>query len=170
VRRVNDVLGELATTGIVTRDSAPPAYLYRLNREHVAAEGIIALANMWAALLERMRTAIDDWGVQPVAVWLFGSAARGEAGVDSDLDVLLVPPVDLKERRDQQELWQAQTQAFAARVQAWSGNGCELLELDGTELAAAVERDERLVRDLRDHAVVLTGPPPRRLLRTKAGA
>jgi hypothetical protein len=52
-RRVNDVLGELADAGIVRCERHPPAKLYVLNREHVAAAGIIALANQWEALLRR---------------------------------------------------------------------------------------------------------------------
>jgi hypothetical protein len=32
--------------------------------------------------------------------------------------------------------------------------------MDPTELSAAVERDDRLVRDLREHAVALAGQNP----------
>ena len=168
-RRVNDVLGELSRAGLVTRQSAPPAYLYRLNREHVAADGIIALAGLGAVLLDRMRSHIVDWELTPVAAWLFGSAARGEAGLDSDIDVLLVPPSDRREESTFEATWARQTGEFVERVRAWSGNHCELLELEAGELAAAVDRDERLVRDLRDHALVLAGPHPRTLLRKTVG-
>ena len=44
--RVNVVLGELARDGIADVEVRPPASYYRLNREHVAAPGVLALASM----------------------------------------------------------------------------------------------------------------------------
>ena len=41
--RVNRVLAELAQDGIAEVDVRPPARYYRLNREHVAAPGILSL-------------------------------------------------------------------------------------------------------------------------------
>jgi len=42
--------------------------------------------------------------VQPVRIILFGSAARGEAGPDSDVDVLVVMPDGTHRRRTAQYL------------------------------------------------------------------
>jgi len=164
-RRVNEVLGELADAGIVLREARPPSNLYLLNRDHVAAEGVNALVGMWSTLLERMRAALDTWSTPPVAAWLYGSAARGEGAVGSDIDVLLVAPAGARETHEGQATWEQQTDAFAACVRAWSGNACELLEMSSSELEAAAARGERLVRDLRDHAVVLAGEHPRSMLR-----
>lgn len=41
---------------------------------------------------------------EPVAVWLFGSAARGEAGPDSDIDLLVVVPDDAGPERTRAQL------------------------------------------------------------------
>lgn len=174
-RRVNQVLGDLFEAGLVTRQSAPPSYQYQLNRDHVAAEGLIALDAMWATLMARMKADISSWDVPPVAAWLFGSAARGEASVNSDIDVLLVVPGGGPTAEVlgglstvQEEAWERQTRTFADKVRAWSGNACELLELSAAELAAAADRDDRLVRELRSDAVVLAGRPPRSMLRAAA--
>jgi hypothetical protein len=64
--------------------------------------------------------------------------------------------------------WQFQTDALAENIKAWTGNSCEVLEMDAMELEAAVERDDRLIRDLRDQAVVLAGDDARIVLRRKA--
>lgn len=165
--RVNDVLQQLAASGIALRESRPPSNLYRLNREHVAAEGILALAGMWATLLGRMRAELENWSVPPKAAWLFGSAARGEAGQDSDIDILLVRPVDALESEGTAAVWQRQTDALSEHVTAWAGNSCEVLEMDAPDLRAAVERDDRLIRDLREQAVVLAGRDARSTLRRK---
>lgn len=163
--RVNGVLQELSHAGIVLRQSAPPSNLYRLNRAHLAAEGIVALAGMWTNLVARIRADLDTWPIPPDAAWLFGSAARREAGQGSDIDILLIRPAGALNSEEISSAWQLQTDALTENVRAWTGNSCEVLDLDASELSAAVERDDRLVRDLRDQAVVLTGPDARTVLR-----
>jgi predicted nucleotidyltransferase len=123
---------------------------------------------MWALLLQRMRAEFETWSTPPVAAWLFGSAARGEARVDSDIDVLLVPPAAARHSDEDQATWEQQTDVFVAKVPAWSGNACELLVMDFAELEAAAARDERLIRDLRAEAVVLPGNHPRSVLPRRA--
>ena len=166
-RRVNDVLGQLADSGIVLRESRPPANLYRLNRDHVAAEGITALAHMWATLVARIRAEVETWSLPPEAAWLFGSAARGEGTEHSDIDIFLVLPAGGLVSEAMAETWEQQTGALTEKIKAWSGNRCELTEMEAAELSAAVERDDLLVRDLREQAVVVAGRHPRNLLRRK---
>jgi len=45
-----------------------------------------------AALAEAVRRLVDAY--QPERIYLFGSVARGDAGADSDYDLLLVVPDD----------------------------------------------------------------------------
>lgn len=52
---VRKVLGRLVEQGIVLVERAGPSYLYRLNRDHLAAPQIIALAGLRAELLGRLR-------------------------------------------------------------------------------------------------------------------
>ena len=62
-------------------------------------------------------------------------------------------------------VWDRQTKVLTEKITAWSGNPCEVTEMDAAELRAAVERDDRLIRDLREYAVALAGSDPRALLR-----
>ena len=165
--RVNAVLQKLADSGIVLRESRPPANLYRLNKKHVAAEGISALADMWATLVSRIRAELTNWSARPEAAWLFGSAARREARAESDIDILVVVPAGAMQSEKASTVWQRQTDALAENIKAWTGNSCEVLEMDAAELEAAVERDDRLIRDLRDQAIVLAGDDARIILRRK---
>lgn len=55
---------------------------------------------------------------QPVAVWLFGSRARGDARPDSDYDFPVVAPDD----RDIQQAWQD-----TARVRREAGLGVDIV-------------------------------------------
>ena len=165
--RVNAVLQKLADSGIVLRESRPPANLYRLNKKHVATDGILMLADMWATVLSRIRAELANWSVPPEAAWLFGSAARREARVESDIDIFVVVPAGAMQGEETSNVWQLQTDALAENIKAWTGNSCEVLEMDAAELEAAIERDDRLIRDLRDHAIVLAGDDARIVLRRR---
>lgn len=162
--RVNRVLAELTRDGIVDVDSRPPARYYRLNRDHVAAPGILALASMWQTLLDRIQASLSEWPTQPVATWLFGSSARAEADAASDLDVLVVQPDHLSD----QETWDGRLDDLAVQARRWSGNACELLVLTESELQDAVRRGHRLVDDLRQEAIHLAGAKPHTLLARRA--
>jgi predicted nucleotidyltransferase len=163
-RRVNDVLRHLADSGIALCEKRPPSNFYRLNHDHVAAEGILLLARMSATLAARIRAELENWSIRPQAAWLFGSAARGEGTEQSDIDIFLVLPAsDLDTAAV--DIWERQTEVLADKIMAWSGNRCEVVEMEAAELSAAVERDDLLVRDLRDQAVILAGRDPRDLLR-----
>jgi predicted nucleotidyltransferase len=163
-RRVNDVLRHLADSGIALCEKRPPSNLYRLNHDHVAAEGSLLLARMSATLAARIRAELENWSIRPQAAWLFGSAARGEGTEQSDIDIFLVLPAsDLDTAAV--DIWERQTEVLADKIMAWSGNRCEVVEMEAAELSAAVERDDLLVRDLRDQAVILAGRDPRDLLR-----
>lgn len=158
--RVNSVLGQLARDGIAKVESRPPSILYTLNRDHVAAPGVLSLASMWQTLLDRVRTTIDQWAYPPTAAWLFGSTARAEGGSGSDLDLLLLRPDELPS----EDLWQQHVDELAVQVRLWSGNACEPLVLTETELQAAIQRDDRIVQELRRDAIHLVGARPSTLL------
>jgi len=49
-----------------------------------------------APIAALLRLIVEAW--EPEAIWLFGSRARGTAGVDSDWDLLAVVPDEVAER------------------------------------------------------------------------
>lgn len=163
--RTSEVLGALTDAGIVLCEHRPPAKLYRLNRDHVAAGGIVALADQWQTLLERIRVELADWSLSPVTACVFGSGARGEADRNSDLDILLVPDDARTHTGEAQRTWHDQVDRLVERARSWSGNSCEVLELTVAELQDAVARDDRLVHELRRDAIALTGRDIRSLIR-----
>jgi predicted nucleotidyltransferase len=162
--QVNRVLRKLAASGVVLWERRPPSNLYRLNHDHVAAEGIQALASMWVTLVARIRAELDTWSSPPQAAWLFGSSVRGEGTERSDIDIFLVLPAGGLDDEAASD-WDRQTEILMEKIKAWSGNSCEVIEMDAAELRAAVDRDDRLIRDLREYGVVLAGQDPRILLR-----
>jgi len=101
-----------------------------------------------------MGAAITAWTWPPLAVVVFGSAARGDGGVDSDIDVLVVrrDGVHADDGAGQQDLL-----AFADKFQRWWGNPCEVLERAARQLAEMAQGGEALIGDLRRDGVFLAG-------------
>lgn len=165
--RVNSVLAELSTSGIVLREAHPPSVLYEFNREHVAAPFVEALADLRQLLLVRIRAEVESWDQPAVAVWMFGSAARGDGSAESDIDILVVRPDSLDE---DDQVWCSQLAQLADEVRAWSGNACEVLELSRAEVAESVRSGQSLATDLRRDAVPLGGALPSSILRQHRAA
>ena len=160
--RVNSVLSELAVSGLVLREPHPPSVLYQFNRQHVAADLVAGLADLRGRLLARLREEIAAWARPAVAVWMFGSAARAEGSVSSDIDVLVIRPARLPE---DDPAWRSQLDRLTQDVRSWSGNACELLELSKSEIVESVRAGSKLVHDLRRDAVPLGGALPSSILR-----
>ena len=161
-RRVSQVLAELVEAGVVLRKSHPPAYLYRLNREHVVAEPLLMLADLRGRLLANITNAVEGWTQAPEALWMFGSAARGEGTTDSDIDLLVIRSSTIDA---DSPTWRGQLDDLAERVSAWSGNDCQILEYESGELATLIAADDLLIESLRRDALVVTGRPPLDVLR-----
>ena len=92
---INRALDDLVSQGIVGRADAGSSYQYLLNRDHVAAPAVEHIAGLRSLLWERLRQAIADWEPPVVHASVFGSAARGEGGIESDIDVLVVHGEDV---------------------------------------------------------------------------
>jgi hypothetical protein len=94
---------------------------------------------------------------------LFGSAARGDGGTRSDLDLLVV-------RRDEEadEEWDLQLYDAGVRILATTGNRPAWFSITTGDLGRAVAAVEPLVAEWQLHAVHLTGQRLTSLLRRVA--
>lgn len=152
---VLDVLNRLTTHGLVDRQEAGRALLYTLNREHLAAPAVEVLAAMRATLLDRIRAALATWKVKPVHASLFGSAARGDGRLDSDIDVFVVRPRGVAE---DDGTWVRQRDELATAVRRWTGNRASIAEVGEQELRRLRREAPPIVAELREDAVTLYGP------------
>lgn len=166
VSQVSAVLRELVANGLVLVTEHPPANLYLLNRDHVAADAIQQLARLRETLLERMRHQVMSWEVPPVAVWLFGSLARGEGGPESDIDVLVLTPNTVgagtspdSDPTPLYQEWTDQVDGFSDNVHRWSGNDCRVVEFTETEFEEMLAQGDRLAMDVIQDGVHLGGKP-----------
>lgn len=131
---VRNAAERLVAQGVVSSRRAGRANLYRLNRDHLAAPYIEALATLRVQLFERLRSVISAWDVPPRWAMAFGSVARGEAGPLSDLDILVVRSRDGSE--DSTE-WRGQLDLLEDHAAAWTGNETRILEYSEDELGDA---------------------------------
>lgn len=156
------VLDRLVRHGLVLQEEAGRARVYTMNWEHLAADPIAELANLRPALFHRLEVMFELWLLKPVHASVFGSAARGDGGLDSDIDIFLVRPGDVDE---DDEDWRAQVDALATGVFEWTGNHAGIAEVSEGDLQRLRRDRPTIVASLRADAVDIAGKPLRILLR-----
>ena len=146
---IRKVLRRLTAQGIVSAERVGPAFAYRLNRAHLAAEPILALAVVRATFLTRLEGLLASWAQPAAYAAVFGSAGRGTMRPDSDIDLLLV-------RSDgPDDMWDRQLEHLVSQVSAWTGNDLRPLVYTLTELDAA--RGEPVLLDILDSGITVAG-------------
>lgn len=159
---VRTVLERLVEQGLVDRERAGSAFVYTLNRKHLAAPAVEILANMRPGLFERLRQEIGGWDKAPVHASLFGSAARGDGDSASDIDLFLVRPEGVD---DEDAIWRAQVDGLAEGVRRWTGNHAGIAELSKGQLGSMRKRRPPILRELDADAITLAGPDVGAILR-----
>ena len=151
---VQDVLTRLVEQGLVDRQEAGRAWLFSLNREHIAAPAVDVLASMRAELLQRIRATVEVWEIKPLAASLFGSFARAEGDTQSDIDLFLVRPQDVA---DEDARWRAQLNDLADHIERWTGNQASIAEVSERELDQLRTGGPPIVSELRRDALFIYG-------------
>lgn len=163
--RASQVLSHLIEHGLVTVEEHGAGRLCRLNRAHLATEPLVALVDLRGRLLALLRAEFASWE-RPSAqhVSLFGSAARGDGGTNSDLDLLVVRAVQKKD----EEAWERQLYDTGERIMAATGNRAAWFVTTRADLARAVKAGEPIVDEWRRDAIHLAGRRLDQLLREAA--
>lgn len=147
-------LQRMCAQGVVIKEQAGSYDLYSLNREHLAAPYILGLANLKSELLSNMKQTLEAWKIKPIFAAIFGSAARGEMHIDSDIDIFIVRP----ERVTPDTVtWEVQIASLEFLVTRWTGNDTRIYELSQSEVVTGLSKKERVLTDIRDQAIVLLG-------------
>ena len=143
---VQEALKALAQLGLVNTQTIGRAGIHTINEDHVSVAPLRALLDPIAALTDTVREAVGD---DVTTVILFGSIARGEAHINSDIDLAVIAPTGWDGRADLED-------AVRTRL----GNYCDVLvftpedfRLPGTE--------EPVVQEILTEGIALIGSIPR---------
>ncbi len=148
------VLPGLVELGLVDRREVPPSSLFRLNRQHIAAQAVIELARSHDIALERIATAARNLQVPPASLIIFGSFARREADRHSDIDALIVRPDGVDE---DDETWAAGLEQWREVVRSVTGNPVEVIETDRAEATEKLAGRQPVWRDIASDGIVVYG-------------
>ncbi len=146
------VIEELIQAGLVSETVAGRSSMVVLNRDHLAAGPVLALAGLRGELIRRLRERLSAWP-ELNGAWLFGSVARGDADSDSDVDLLIVAD-DLQSHDLHERLSRLQ-----ADVRSWTGNDLQLVEHSPSSWRKLVRAKNPLVEQIRLDGVALAGGP-----------
>jgi UTP:GlnB (protein PII) uridylyltransferase len=132
----------------------------------LAAPWIEGLAHLREQLIDRLRELFAGWNEPARVALLFGSVARGDATVLSDVDLLVIRSSGCDPDSDP---WRAQLLALQQAATAWTGNDARVLEYGEDELQGSSA--ERVIEEALRDGIELTGSRRslRRLVAAKGG-
>lgn len=144
---VQETLKALMQLGLVNTQTIGRAGVHAINEDHVSVAPLRVLLDPISALTETVRGAV---GSDVTAVILFGSIARGEASIKSDVDLAVIAPAG----------WDGRM-ALEDAVRTRLGNDCDVLVLTFEDFTRRPGTAEPVVREILTDGVALIGSIPR---------
>lgn len=148
------LLPRLVELGVVERSEVPPSSLFRLVREHVASQALLALARSTDTVMEEIGRLAAALSHPPVSVIAFGSFARKEADADSDIDLVVIRPSDIAEDDD---AWVECIESLRHGVRRLTGNPVDVLEIGADEAVTRASSRSQVWVDIRREGRVVFG-------------
>ncbi len=148
------VLPSLVDLGIVERFEVPPSSQFLLARSNVAAQAVIELSRARENAIEQLGLAAAALTPPPESMIIFGSFARGEAGVDSDIDVIVVRPDSVDEDDDD---WATALESWRSDATSITGNPVEVVEVSRDEAVSKLRGRSEFWRNVRRDGVSIHG-------------
>ena len=142
---VQEALKALTQLGLVNAQTIGRASIHTVNEVHVSVAPLRTLLDPVAALTDTVREAIGD---DVDTVILFGSIARGEAHIKSDIDLAVIAPAGWEGRTDLED---------SSRL----GNECDVLVFTPEDFTGRPGIDEPVVQEILAEGVALIGSVPR---------
>jgi len=144
---VQEALKALAQLGVVNTQTIGRAGVHTINEDHVAVAPLRALLDPIAGLTNTVREVVGD---DVTTVILFGSIARGEAHINSDIDLAVIAPAGWDGRTD-----------LADAVRTRLGNECDVLVFTPEDFTRLPRTDEPVIREILTEGIALVGSIPR---------
>lgn len=155
------ILYHLERAGIVLGLGASHVRIFSLDVAHPLGKALVALFEAEKSRFEVALSCIRDVTALPeiAAVWLFGSVARHEDRLESDLDIALFIEGSVEQVRVVADKVRDQLDLH----EALRGLVLSVIPMGLSDLSMLVHDGAQLWRDLLTDAVILKGPSPRRM-------
>ena len=144
---VQEALKALTQLGLVNTQTIGRAGVHTINEEHFSIAPLRVLLDPIAALTGTVREAA---GHDVKTVILFGSIARGEANIGSDVDLAVIALAGWDGRTDLED---------AVRTQL--GSNCDVLVFTPEDFTRLADTGEPVVQEILTDGVALIGSIPR---------
>jgi predicted nucleotidyltransferase len=148
---VQAALKSLSQLGLIETRTIGRAGVHTVNEGHVAIAPLRALLDPIAALTDVVRESV---GADVPVVILFGSVARGESTITSDVDLAVIASPGWDGRTDLEDA-----------ILSHLGNGCDVLVFTPRDFADPQGFAEPVIEEIRNDGIALIGSIPR----TKSG-
>ena len=132
---IRNVLIRLVEQGIVQSLIVGRVHQYRLNRQHIAAEPIIALSRLRDAFTQRAAAAMGAWHEPPLFAALCPPTSPA-------LRIVAIMP-----RRVHKRIWDDQVSEFEAAAQLWTGNPVTVIAVGEDTVGEASILLDEVARD-----------------------
>jgi predicted nucleotidyltransferase len=153
---VHRALVGLVRIGLVTAESRPPSIIYRINRDHALWPVIEQALSSRARVFESIREfcAEDLPEELGLTVVVYGSVARRDSDLDSDLDLFVVYPDGIDDDARADFNYQ-----IAQHVERVTGNEAQVFSVERTELADRIDENDPFIENVLADGILVFGPP-----------
>lgn len=152
---VHRALSHLVQVGLVTSEARPPSIIYRANREHVLWPVVEQALSARASVFDGIRTFCESDLSDDLAltVVVYGSVARRDSTLESDVDLFVAYPdgIDEDARADV-------SYRLAGYVQRLTGNEAQVFSLQRSELAQRLAEEDPLIVNIVSDGILIFGP------------
>jgi predicted nucleotidyltransferase len=160
---VRNAVATLGRAGVLKTYGQGRAVAYQLDAGHPVAQMLITLFRAEdrrvRTINDSVRHAAEQLEPQPLAVWMFGSAARHQDDLESDLDLLLI----VEDASITDHLADVFRDALAD-IEAVHRLTISVVPLSADDVVRLAREDDPFWRAVSADAVVLQGPRPESLV------
>lgn len=145
------ILRRLVDMGLLTVQPAGRANVYSLNRSHLLWPVVDSALNVPLQIEGMIAETVHRHVGDSAVVAIYGSFARGEAGPDSDIDILIVWLVELAEN-----LRISALDELNERLESATGNRIEIVDLPLSDFHRLVAVNDPLIDSWKREAKTLS--------------
>ena len=153
---VHRALAGFVHLGLVSAEARPPSIVYRINRQHALWPVIELGLETRSKVFDSIRGFCTEDLPEDLdlTVVVYGSVARRESTIDSDIDLFVVYPDGTDEDAASDFSYR-----LTRQVEQLTGNEAQIVSMDRTYFARRVSEGDPLVANVLAEGILLHGRP-----------